>query len=231
MLVAGVDGCRLGWLITIAETGQGLALQSVSIAPSFKDMLVLTAACSAVGVDIPIGLMECDPRAPDREARRLLGGLRASSVFPAPVQAVLPFCDDYLAACAASEAVCGKRISKQLFMILPKIRDANDAMTPASQHRVREVHPEVCFWALNGNTTVPDSKHTLQGLMQRAELLSDIYGEDVAKRPLLRGSLTDDFFDALASTWTAARIARGEALTLPAEPEYDARGLRMEIVY
>jgi predicted RNase H-like nuclease len=231
MLVAGVDGCKLGWLVVIAETDSPLSLHSVSIAPFFKDMLAPTTTCSAVGVDIPIGLMECDPRVPDREARRLLGGLRASSVFPAPVYAVLPFRDDYLAACGASEAACGKRISKQLFMILPKIKDANEVMTPALQRRVREVHPEVCFWAMNGNMTVPASKHTPEGLMQRAALLSEAYGEDMTRRPTLRGSLTDDFFDASAAAWTAARIARGEAVTLPAEPESDARGLRMEIVY
>ena len=41
----------------------------------------------------------------------------------------------------------------------------------------------------------------------------------------------DDVVDAAACLVAALRIAQGVALTLPAgTPEYDARGLRMEIV-
>jgi predicted RNase H-like nuclease len=39
----------------------------------------------------------------------------------------------------------------------------------------------------------------------------------------------DDILDACACAWSAARIARGEHISLPAEPEFDARGLRMQI--
>jgi len=45
------------------------------------------------------------------------------------------------------------------------------------------------------------------------------------------GAARDDLYDALVLAWTATRLARGAAARLPAEPEGDGRGLRMEIVY
>jgi predicted RNase H-like nuclease len=39
----------------------------------------------------------------------------------------------------------------------------------------------------------------------------------------------DDYIDALVCGWTAVRVVRGEARRIPAEPEKDERGLRMEM--
>ncbi|MGH9461043.1 MAG: DUF429 domain-containing protein [Vicinamibacteria bacterium] len=39
----------------------------------------------------------------------------------------------------------------------------------------------------------------------------------------------DDVLDAAAASWSAARIARGEAASLPAPPERDANGYPMAI--
>lgn len=230
MLVAGVDGCKGGWLVARVEAERFLFLESVQVVPSFRDMLDLTRDCVAVGVDIPIGLMGRDPRQPDREARGVLGSPRASSVFPAPVRAVLS-CYGYREACDVSQAVCGKRISKQLFMILPKIREADAAMTPELQERIVEVHPEVCFWKMNGCVTVPASKHTQDGLAQRRALLSEWYTDDLSHRSYPARANLDDFLDACAAAWTASRVARGIAQRLPPDPARDERGLRMEIVY
>ena len=41
----------------------------------------------------------------------------------------------------------------------------------------------------------------------------------------------DDVLDAFAALWTAGRIARGEASTLPISPLRDSQDLPMEIVY
>ena len=41
----------------------------------------------------------------------------------------------------------------------------------------------------------------------------------------------DDLYDALAALWTARRIKRGIAETLPEEPSADEHGLPMRIVY
>jgi predicted RNase H-like nuclease len=41
----------------------------------------------------------------------------------------------------------------------------------------------------------------------------------------------DDVLDAYALTWTALRIATGEARRLPSDPPRDRKGLRMEVWY
>jgi predicted RNase H-like nuclease len=41
----------------------------------------------------------------------------------------------------------------------------------------------------------------------------------------------DDILDGLVALWTAERIVRGEARTLPEDPPVDRYGLRMEMVY
>ena len=41
----------------------------------------------------------------------------------------------------------------------------------------------------------------------------------------------DDIQDAIAALWTAHRLARGEAKSLPEHPPTDSTGLPMRIVY
>ena len=41
----------------------------------------------------------------------------------------------------------------------------------------------------------------------------------------------DDILDAMATLWTAKRIADGTARSLPEDPPLDATGLPMRIVY
>jgi predicted RNase H-like nuclease len=103
-------------------------------------------------------------------------------------------------------------------------------MTPALQSRVRECHPEVSFCALNGDC-LQHAKRTRDGQRQRLDLLERIYGPSVRDLRPPPGAALDDLYDAAVLAWTAARIARGEAQTLPANPPLDTRGLRMEIVY
>jgi predicted RNase H-like nuclease len=122
-------------------------------------------------------------------------------------------------------------LSRQAFNICAKIKDADDVLLPSDQHRVREAHPEVSFTALNAGVAMLHNKKTLEGRAGRAGILCAIFGDDFAGRSMPHGAARDDFYDAGVLAWTASRIARGEAQSLPDEPEYDARGFRMEIVY
>ena len=231
MLVAGADGCRGGWVVVTAElSGSTPGLIEATVAPRFSDLLALTSHCAAIAVDIPIGLSDSAPRGADAAARRLLGSPRSSSVFPAPPRAVLA-CSGYAAACDASFEARGKRLSRQSFGILPKIRETDACLTPILQARVREAHPEVSFAMLNGGWPFHANKKTPAGSAQRAVLLRRAFGAAFAALVLPRGAAPDDLYDATVLAWTAARIALGEAVSLPAEPEWDSRGLRMEIVY
>ena len=83
-VIAGVDGAGERWLVALVRDG----IVSWEIAPDAAAVLDYTRDCTAVGIDVPIGLPELGPRACDLEACRWLGRA-ASSVFLTPVRAVL----------------------------------------------------------------------------------------------------------------------------------------------
>lgn len=228
-IVVGVDGCRGGWLWVAKDLCDGAFL--AGIAASFGE--VLTAGIPTIlAVDIPIGLPETGSRICDKTARAILGP-RASSVFPSPIRPMLQ-AHSYPEACAVGESREGRKISRQGFAILPKIRevDACFKLDPSLSNRVREIHPELCFWAMNGNRPMSHPKRTPEGAAERSELISAVHGEGALE---LGGAwpkgqfANDDLLDALAALWTAERIHRGQATTFPEKPPLDSTGLRMEM--
>lgn len=239
--VAGVDGCKDGWLIAIVsgkrkkvtENSWEFTFERVVIANTFAEVLSKTIDCVLVCIDIPIGLSNGDkPRQCDVMARRLLRRARASSVFPAPIRPCLS-ATDYETACKISLEYSGKKLSKQSFALLRKIRQVDDLMAPPLQQRVREIHPEISFWAINNKKPIQQNKKTVPGQARRHRLLHDIFGnvDIVLAYAPNSGYVMDDALDALVAAWTASQTIIGEAGTLPEEPEYDSRGLRMEIVH
>jgi predicted RNase H-like nuclease len=150
-------------------------------------------------------------------------------VFPPPPRALLTAGDDYWALNALARRTRAG-LSRQTYNLLPKMREADAVLTPAMQHRVRESHPEVSFCALKGGF-LQQAKRTREGRQERLALLTAVYGPGAEEWRPPPGAAFDDLYDAAVLAWTAARVASGDCVTLPATPEYDARGLRMEIVY
>ncbi len=229
MDVAGVDGCKAGWIVVRVDVTSRLKIFSISIATTFEELVMDTADCLAVAVDIPIGLPEYSPRAADLLARKAIGP-RRSSVFPSPMRATLN-ATSYQEACELSQRACGRKLSQQAFAILPKIREVDALMTPVLQDRLLEVHPEVSFCALNGHRTLEFWKRKPEGAKERLRILASAYQDDLPALAAPKGAGLDDLYDACAAAWTAGRIAYGTTQHLPDKPELDARGLRMEIVY
>lgn len=228
MRVAGVDGCRGGWVAALVDLVDvpggvpgigGVALRLVTAA-ELPDLGL------HVGIDIPIGLPDGPGRrAADAAARAMLPGRRGASVFPVPVRAVLA-AGDYAQACAVSRAACGRALSKQTWYLVPKIAEVDAVLSPAHCGRVGEVHPEVAFSLLAGGDRLPPKK-TAAGRAARERLLVGWLGTDVRRLvdTAPRPARADDALDALACAWSAARWARGEALVLGDRAATDAKGL------
>lgn len=229
--VAGVDGCRAGWL-AVRLGPDGATARIVETA-------ALASLAPVVGIDMPIGLEDtrsAEGRPVDRAARAFLAahappGLRAGSrVFPAPCREMLGLLDlGYHAANA--RLPMGRRFSQQSFNIAGRIRDLDRALAPDGP--VHEVHPEVSFAALAGRTLPPKKRQ--EGRAIRLELLAKA-GFAPERLALGLGPRTgrwgwDDLLDACAAAWSAARIAGGQHGTLPDPPQRDARGHRMTIHY
>lgn len=237
--VAGVDGCRAGWLAVLRPLANPLEAQ-VRLIATFADVLNLPEAPRVIAVDIPIGLPEVATlggRQADVAARTCLGARRAA-VFAVPARAAVME-TNYRAACAVALATSDppRSVTRQIFNLFLKMRDVDALMTPALQERVVECHPEVAFWALNGGRPLDEPKkvnsqpHPM-GLRLRRRLLARA-GYNPAFLQALRFKAAqagpDDVLDACACSWSAARIAVGSGIRLPADAPVDGRGLRMEI--
>jgi len=244
--VAGVDGCRAGWFAAIAtverrnsgsDASYTYRLTDFFMATTFAEVLSKTGDCELVCVDIPIGLSDgAKPRQCDVAARRILGRGRASSVFPPPIRACLAV-SDYETASRICFEHSGKKLTKQGFFIMAKIREVDLAMTPQLQSAfggVREIHPEISFWALAGGRPARHNKKSVAGRKERIVLLSAIFSDleqFVAQARQPGKVVPDDILDAVAAAWTAGRAVIGKANTLPENREFDSRGLKMEILY
>lgn len=235
-MYVGVDGCRIGWsAVAIGPGGDA----EVEVYPTFVALWNAHQAACLILVDIPIGLKDDDPeeRQCDRAARKVLGQPRGSSVFPAPSRRALG-AKGYMEASALNRASTGRGLSQQSWGIVPKIREVDAVLTGngAAGPQVREVHPEVLFWALAGGRAMQTRKKKPDGILERLQVLEAVYpgSELVVSEALRRWKRSevarDDLVDALAAAVTGW-IGRDDFQTLPGVPEIDAQGLPMEMVY
>lgn len=242
-MIAGVDGCKGGWLVAMASGWPCPARPRLVLCPDFPSVLNATMGCAAVAVDMPMGLPDAgEGRDCDRQARALLKARHGagSRVFPPPCRAALA-ARDWPHFQEVHRTVAGKGVPKQVWAIAPRLREVDAALTPDLQHRVVEAHPELAFAHLAGR--VLSSKHTAQGLGQRLAVLVAASPHALpALAEIPSGPALDDALDVLAMLATAAHVAQagveaGPAVArrVPALPfseiPRDARGLRMEIWY
>lgn len=225
MFVAGVDGCRAGWVSFAVELPSLATSVDVVDLPELLRSRPLNLAC--IAIDIPIGLLN-GSRACDKAARKLLGQPRGTSVFGAPCRAALS-ATTHAAASQTNRDKTGRGLSQQAFGIIPKIKQMDDAITPDCQQWAFEVHPEVCFWAFNERRPMKYNKKSTDGYAERIALLRPVFPQierHLFNRPL--GVATDDLLDAAAAAWTALRWHRHKAECV-CMPERDEMGLETTI--
>jgi len=227
VFVAGIDGCRGGWVsfkVDLASLNTSVELIDLPhILRNKPDDIAILA------IDIPIGLLE-RPRACDKAARKLLGQPRGSSVFAAPCRPALE-AQTYAEASSINREKTMRGLSQQAWGIAPKIKQVDDAVTPDCQRWAFEVHPEVSFWALNQRRPMKHNKKAQEGIAERIALLRRVFPEietHIANRPARVG--TNDLLDAAAAAWTALRWHRNEAECV-CTPELDEVGLSAAIYY
>ena len=121
---------------------------------------------------------------------------------------------------------------------MPKITEV-DRVMQARQPSVREVHPEICFWALNNRNPMRSGKKKPGGIEERLCVLEQV---DPRARKIFDEGCTsfrrkdvakDDILDALAAAVTAYRGWTDQLRALPENntPQKDGKGLPMEMVF
>jgi predicted RNase H-like nuclease len=223
--VTGVDACRGGWVSVCLPLSPGEAgpATAVTAGASLAGLLAADQA-AVVGIDMPLGLLETGWREADRAARALLGP-RRSSVFAIPPQAVWAQ-TSYQAASQRCRELTGQGFSIQAWGLRAKLLEANQ-FRRAGGRALYEVHPELAFSALAG-APLAVSKHSAAGRDLRRSLLAGA-GIQIPDGHL--AAPLGDILDAAVVAWSARRIATGQAVTLPAVPQYDDAGQEISIRY
>jgi len=219
MRVTGVDACRGGWVaVSLDGTGPAAVRGHETLAG-----LLGEDTAAVTGIDMPLGLLEAGWREADLAARARLGP-RRSSVFAIPPRAVWEQAS-YPAALQRCRVLTGQGFSIQAWGLRAKLLEA-DRYRQAGGHPLCEVHPELAFSAMAG-APLAHSKHTEAGRDQRRMLLS----QAGVILPALRRAPVTDTLDAAAVAWSARRIADGQAMVIPGQPQQDERGREIAIRY
>jgi predicted RNase H-like nuclease len=234
----GADGTPDGW---IAVRYDRAGFRDVRRYDDVEALWTDNADAETLLIDVPVGLAtDRAARAPERAAREVLGP-RRSSVFNVPIRPVLDAAD-YETANETQRAAIDKGLQKQTFNVTPKIRAVDTLLTDgdADQDVLREAHPEVCFWALADGEPMANSKtgRPAPAFWERVRVLKAVDGDFEAALLAAgeavadwdHGASNDDLLDAFALAITASDLT-GDLRTLPEDPETDAAGLRMEMVY
>ena len=217
------------------------------IYPDADSLMDAWGDAAAFLVGMPIGLPDGErpSRRVDHAARHVLKPLRHSSVFPVPSRAAIEAfrsgeARSYQALSKLNHRELGKRLSKQSAALAPRIAELDDLMLgdAAARGKIREAHRELCFWGLNGRRPMEHAKSHPEGIAERLRVLSEYlpwaqaFCADV-RRESRRQVLTAVVVDTLATALTAQSIhpSLSGLQSLPAEPQRDARGLPMEMVY
>jgi len=234
MKFIGIDGCKAGWFyVGFDDKNQW----RIGVIKHIEQIASFISESALILIDIPIGLRgnNSKQRLCDIEARLRLKPKRSASVFPVPSRVSLQ-ANNYQQASHLNFQASGRKLSKQSWNIMNKIKQVDDFLLRTKErYKIREMHPELCFWALNHQRAMQHNKRTLQGFSEREKLLTfhcdateKIVNEALRLYPR-KDIARDDILDALVGAVTA-RFKENLA-TLPECPERDAMNLPMEVVF
>lgn len=226
MQLAGIDGCKSGWVAVMAKAGVPASALMVHV----TDLTAFLGLTEFAVIDMPVGFVD-GPKSRDVEPAlrdRLKG--KGSSVFPTPCRSALAAAD-YAEACAINVKALGKALPKQSYMIFPKMRELDFVVRDLGQKGLREGHPEVSF-AIMAGRPLRSKKREVAGQTERIALLKAAgLPVDTLLAGLIKGQMAaDDILDAAALWWSADRFARKQHETFPPVPLRDAVGLEMSVI-
>ena len=199
----GVDACPKGWFVTV------LAGDKIET-KLYDDFAEIYSEYQAdrVFVDIPIGLPTDSRRRCDIAARELLG-CRGNSVFFPPCESAAAV-ESYDNANEIHRDEMGHGLSQQAHAISDKIEEVRKVGDATYDGPIYESHPELCFYAFNGQP-IAYSKSSKRGLAIRRHLLEKEYPglddeyEQVIKNTFRKNIRRDDALDSMVLALAAER--------------------------
>ncbi len=232
-LSVGIDGCKGKWLAVAISHSE----YKINLFNDIREVCEHYENADSILIDMPIGLPESmkDIR-PDAELRKALKG-KTSSVFNVPCRQAV-YQTEYEATSKINYEIMGKKLPKQSFAILPKIREIDHFLqiNPTWKNRLLESHPEYCFSLLNAGSPVLENKQTANGMTKRLAILNKYYSkshellQDFKVNYPALSSKTDDILDALSLALIGAMGIKNGYHTIPSIPSEDVKAIQMQIV-
>lgn len=225
MRAVGIDGCPGGWICVWIDSDGTRGWNTIE---TIEQLSELEAAIALI--DIPIGLPDHGKRNCDLDARNLLGKAR-DRVFLYVRRGLLDFhAYDEMNAWGKAN---GAGVTKQMFCILPKIREVDEYAQKYGQKILKETHPELIFQRLNGGVA-PAKKKSKAGIQTRKSILAANGFNQIDEWLLgIQRSIakSDDLLDACACAIAASDFLAGKAHRVPSDDNRCSRGITMEMWY
>ena len=174
MKAIGLDGFSRGWVAVCLEGDA----RELSFHPDITE--ALRGPFDRAGIDIPIGMTGNGERACDRLAREKLRP-HASRVFTGSRRWLWQEFSDPDQANREALRRGQARVSRQLWHLGRKIMEVDAFVRAHRELDVREVHPELVFWRLNGGKPLPPKKSEEGDALRRRLLKRHGFARD---RPL-----------------------------------------------
>ena len=229
-VLAGVVPCPGGWLVAPGKlVGIQVYPDEPTVVPTFREIVDSVPLYEVIAVTVPIGLPSSPHRGgrtADHDARQILGFPHAGAIGSTPTRAALA-AKNYNAARQAN----GGLLDVVTWQQFAKIREVDAEMEPYMQRRVYEVRPELSFYQLAEDEVVKHTKDSKAGQLERQELLRRrMPGSERIIDAEVEGVRLTHLTDVAVTLWTARRIIARAVSRVPEDPEWDDKGLRMEIL-
>jgi predicted RNase H-like nuclease len=222
-VVAAVTPCPGGWLVASAKLHAAtFAPEEPRVLSKFSQVFEERPLFELIALNAPVGYSDSpdEQRTCDVIARGLLGR-RSMTVRRTPTRGTLE----------SGLVRLDEHLDAVSLVLLGRYCEVAAEMLPYRQRTVYEAHPELSFYVINGDKPLVLSKKTEDGILERRVLLEKrIPGIKRVLDAEIRGVPVSHLYDVAALLWTARRIAAKAAARIPENPEWDAEGLRKEIV-
>ena len=234
MKIAGVDGCRKGWIIIRNRKDE----IDFHIHKSFSELMDMNQDLDRIFIDIPLGLPDrSNPRTIEKILRKELKS-KAPSVFNVPVRDAVYETADKKAREINIEQT-GKSLSIQSLNIRNKIKEVDLFLLSTSPGiEIYESHPEFVFSRLNpAREIIFTKKSTKAGADERLKILEN-YEKGVRfllrkiERETLRKDVRrDDILDAFCLFTSNKLAGKSNISFLKDNPVQKIRGREIKIAY
>lgn len=228
--LGGVVPCPGGWLILPARlAGVTVIVEDPEVLPTLIEVLEYKPKFEAAAIWAPVGFFDEPGEGPyrpcDVEAREMIGWPRLVSVRPVPSRATLR------ARTREEARAMEPWLTNDDLRRFRWMREAEENFQPFHQRNWFAAHPDLSFYVLNGDRPVTSSPYQPEGVLERMNLIKGkLPGvEEAVTRTPPQGAAQVHLLQAAGLLWTARRAAGRAINRLPADPNWDTSGLRMEL--